>query len=143
MGVPNTKIADEFGVSERAIRYHLGRPEPALTGGSPPALTEHEVARRDTIVEMLDKQILLLAMKLQDAEEIKITRASDYIKGMQTLKDAMGMRSIIQAQGDMNLTPGPEQPPERLDLNQLKAIQEMPADARRKLISELRNGTEQ
>ena len=133
MGVPNTKIAGEFGVSERTIRYHLDRPEPPNDTGSFESLTETEGERRETIVDILDRQILILSRKLREAEDIKITRTSEFLKAMQALTDAIALRNSMSA----NANASPRSAPEKLDLSKLKAIQEMPEDARRSLITEL------
>jgi IS30 family transposase len=57
LGVPNTKIADELCVSERTIRYHLGRAAPTNATGVFRSLSTTETNRKDTIVEILDRQI--------------------------------------------------------------------------------------
>lgn len=134
MGVPNTKIAAEFGVSERTIRYHLDKPGSPNATGSFESLTEPEEERRETIVDILDNLILTLSKKLREAQEIKITRTSEFLKATQALTDAIALRNSMSA----NANASPHSVREKLDLGKLKAIQEMPNDDRRSLIRELK-----
>ena len=136
LGVPNTKIAAELEVSERTIRYHLARGiENAPRAFS--SLSPSETERKDTIIDILDRQILMLSRKLQEAEGIKITRTSEFLKATQALSDAIALRSSLSA----NAKPNPRSAPEKLALETLKAVKEMPEDDRRKLIRELKNGS--
>lgn len=135
LGVPNTKIAIELCVSERTIRYHLGRPTPNATGVFR-SLSGSEINRKETIVEILDRQIMILSDKLQNAEEIKITKTGEFLKATQALADAISLRSSLS---DNALTTCSTS--EKLALSKLKTIQELPADVRRKLIAELKSGS--
>ena len=136
LGVSNVKIADELCVSERAIRYQLGKGEPENGHGVFRSLSDNEEKRKDSIVDILDKQIVILSNKLEDADDIKISRASEFLKATQALTDAIEMRTKISSNANVNASSALEQ----LDLTQMNAFKEMPEDARRNLIRELKCG---
>lgn len=134
LGVPNTKIAAELGVSERTIRYHLDRGIENVPGAFS-SLSPSETERKDTLIDILDRQILMLSRKLQEAEDVKITKASEFLGATEALSEAIALRNTLSANANNNASSASQ----KLNPEQLKSLKELPEDVRRKLIKELKS----
>jgi predicted transcriptional regulator len=134
LGVPNVKIAAELGVSERTVRYHLGRGNENAPGAFS-SLSPSETERKDTIIDILDRQILMLSRKLQEAEDVKITKTSEFLKAAEATFEAIALRNTMSANANNNASSAPQ----KLAPEQLKPLKELPEDVRRKLIKELKS----